>query len=106
MTALPINHLILLRKVVPLDDPEYKLDWKYFMLQCLGCEEISFRIETHDYETTYFDEDDFLINDVTVKIYPPPLLNHKPLDEQHILPKHLHMIIPLQPQYLTVLHQD
>ncbi len=79
------NHHIISGKKISGDDPDYQIAWKYFMLQCMGCEAISFRIETHDYEASYPDDFDNWTHDISVKIFPKPLKNHKALSE-YILP--------------------
>jgi hypothetical protein len=86
------NHHILLGKRVGIDDPEYRLDWKYYMVQCMGCEEISFRKETHDYEVAYPDDDDKWTYEISVEIYPLPLKNHGAIDEQYILPAQIRTV--------------
>lgn len=86
------NHQIIAGKKIPIDDPDYRLDWKYFMLQCLGCEEISFRKETHDYEASYPDEYDNWIHDVMIEIFPYPLKNHRAITEQYILPAQIRTV--------------
>lgn len=85
------NHHIISQKKISSDDPEYNIVWKYYMLQCMGCELISFRIETHDYETSYPDEYNNWTHDITVRIFPTPLKNHKALSE-YILPTQIRTV--------------
>ncbi len=73
-------------KTINNDEDDYKISWKYYMLQCMGCESISFRIETHDYEVSYPDEYENWIHEITVEVYPKPLKNHSPISEQYNLP--------------------
>jgi hypothetical protein len=80
------NHNIIIKKTISIDEEGYSMAWKYFMLECMGCEAISFRKETHDYEAQYPDENDNWTHDITTDIYPPPLKGRKPLTRQHFLP--------------------
>jgi hypothetical protein len=52
----------------------------------MGCERISFRKETHDYEIAFPDDYDSWTYPISVDIYPLPLKNHRAIDEQYILP--------------------
>ncbi len=86
------NHGVLFEKVVSSDDDNYIMEWKYFVLQCLGCEEICFRKEVHDYEVTYPDEYDNWTHDITMHIYPLPLKNRKQLSRQYALPSQIQTV--------------
>jgi hypothetical protein len=80
------NHFILNSKRIRLKDPEYHFETFHYMLECCGCETISFRIEGHDYESAYPDQYDNWTHDISVNIYPSPLKNHRPISERHLLP--------------------
>lgn len=86
------NHFILYNKNMPSTDPDYSLECKYFMVQCLGCEDLSFRIETHDYEAIYPDDENNWIHDIKIEIYPQPLKNHKILQGLYILPSKIRIV--------------
>ncbi len=86
------NHSIIATKTIAMADPDYSLDWKHFMLECLGCESISFRVETHDYEASYPDEYDNWTHDISVRIYPFPLKNHRPIKEIYLLPSEIRTV--------------
>lgn len=63
------NHFVISSKTVTSDDPEYRLETKYMIVECYGCESVSFRREIHDYETSYPDEYDNWTYDKSINIY-------------------------------------
>lgn len=83
------NHAILFNKKVSSDSEGYDYDTKYLTIQCMGCENVSFRQEFHDYEATYPDDNDNWVHDITVTLFPQPLKNHKAFSEQYLLPKQI-----------------
>ena len=69
-------------------DPEiYKDETKYFLLECNGCETVSFRKEYHDYESYYPISDDEYQHDVTVETFPHTIKNHNPIESAFGLPR-------------------
>lgn len=80
------NHAVLFNKKVSSGSEDYHYDTKYLTVQCMGCENVSFRQEVHDYEATYPDEYDNWVHDITVTLFPQPLKNHKAFREQYLLP--------------------
>jgi len=82
------KHTILLSKVKK-DEDEYMDYGKtlYLMLECNGCEEISFRKEYHDYLETIEDEEGNEKPAVTINIFPNQLNNHKTLEPLYYLPE-------------------
>lgn len=83
------NHSVLSSKRVNLNDPEYHFATFYYMIECCGCETVSFRTEAHDYESAYPDEFDNWIHDITIRVYPSPLKNHRPISELYLLPNQI-----------------
>jgi hypothetical protein len=79
------NHAILYLKKVANDGEDFDYELKYFVVECLGCELVSFRQEVHDYEITYPDDYDNWVHDVTTRLYPKSLKKHR-IIEQHLLP--------------------
>lgn len=87
------NHKIIAEKNI--SDYElgvYTPDYKYFMLQCFGCEYVSFRKETHNYQAFYPDENDNWIYDINIEVFPYPLKGHKPLTGRYILPEKIRTV--------------
>ncbi len=86
------NHKILCVKNIQNDDDDYPMEWKYFMVQCFGCDQISFRKETHDYYAIYPDEYDNWTHDIVTEIYPLVLKNHTAIRAQHLLPTQIRTV--------------
>lgn len=86
------NHAILYKKSEKSSDPDYMFERIYFVIECMGCEQVSFMQEDHDYEVSYPDENDIWTHEISVHLYPEPLKNHKPLSEQHLLPNQLRTV--------------
>jgi hypothetical protein len=85
------NHLVVNTRKRFHEDPEYRMCSFYMMVECNGCESISFRREEHDYEVTYLDEHDEWVHDISVDIYPSPLKNHKPISH-FLLPPQIRIV--------------
>jgi hypothetical protein len=83
------NHAILFSKNVPSDSEDYHCDTLYLTVQCMGCDDVSFRQEFHDYEAAYPDDSDNWVHDITVTLFPQPLKNHRAFSEQYLLPKQI-----------------
>lgn len=86
------NHSVLSGKNLRSVDPDYHFETFYYMIECCGCETVSFRSEGHDYETSYPDEYNNWTHDITVRIYPSPLKNHRPISEQYLLPTQIRTV--------------
>jgi hypothetical protein len=86
------RHEILYGKTIPLKDDDYHADTIYLMVQCCGCEDVSFREEFHDYEVTYPDDTDNWVHEISIKLFPHTLLNHKPISATHILPDKIRIV--------------
>ncbi|MCX6073626.1 MAG: DUF4145 domain-containing protein [Campylobacterales bacterium] len=52
----------------------------YMVIMCRGCLRLSFRKETHDYKAVYQTYDDEWSHDITVRLYPKFLEQHKNID--------------------------
>lgn len=86
------NHQILHKETINSDNPDYFISWEYYMLKCMGCESISFRIETIDYENDFPDEYGDSIPNTSVLKYPLTLENHNNIDEVYLLPQSIYTI--------------
>jgi hypothetical protein len=86
------NHEVLFLKRQRGSDPDYHYETKYFTVQCMGCEDVTFRQEKHDYEASYPDEYDNWTHDITAYIYPQCLKGHKVLIEQYLLPNQIQTV--------------
>jgi len=85
------NHSILFFKKLQSDNPDYRTETKYFVVECMGCEAVTFRQEDHDYEATYPDENDNWVHEREVYLFPKSLKNHRAL-EQYLLPKQIKIV--------------
>lgn len=83
------NHKILAHKSLDsrsIDPNEYHYGIEYYMLECLGCETVSFRKEDHDYEAYWQTAEDEYEHNISVDIYPHFIQNHKGLKSYWSLP--------------------
>lgn len=56
------------------------------LVKCLGCDNVSLRIENHDLIFSVQDSDGEWIPDITIKNFPKKLQNHKNIDNDHLVP--------------------
>jgi hypothetical protein len=75
------NHEVLYTKEM---NPDEFYTIKYMTIQCMGCENISFSKEVHDFEAIFPDEFDNWIHDISVTVFPKYLKNHKVFREQYL----------------------
>lgn len=80
------NHEILSEESISSSDPDYHYEEKYMMLRCRGCEQISFRKESHDYDSYWQVGEDEWEYEITASIYPPYLEGHRDLEGLYTLP--------------------
>lgn len=86
------NHVILYLKTVNSDDEHYHCAWKYMAVQCLGCENVSYRTDFEDYETSYPDEYNDWHHEITTDRYPNSLKDYSPLTDTWILPDKIKIV--------------
>lgn len=68
-------------------DPDiYHDETKYFILECNGCETVSFRKEYHDYESYYPVGHEEYEHDITVETFPHYIKNHNPIESLTDIP--------------------
>ncbi|MFD2334388.1 DUF4145 domain-containing protein [Cohnella sp. GCM10020058] len=84
------NHDILEKHVRNQRD-EYLCDEYYYIVKCMGCENITFRYEFHDIDGGYpTDNDDGgWYVPTTVSTYPNVIKNHRPIQEMYYVPETL-----------------
>lgn len=66
---------------------DYCCDKNYYIIQCEGCENISFRFEFDDIESGYPSEYDGWVIPQDIKTFPKCIENHKILDNLHYVPQ-------------------
>lgn len=89
---LDSNHEVLFKIVDNGDDEYYHHAWVYMTVQCLGCENISYRTVYEDYESSYVDEDNNWRHDTTITTYPSSIKYYKNLKYTHILPDKIKIV--------------
>ena len=67
------NHNILFTKLVNSGHEDYHCAWRYMTIECMGCESISFREDYEDYESSYPDQFDNWVIDISTSNYPSSL---------------------------------
>ena len=80
------NHNVLKKESLRSDNEDYDYIIEYMIVQCLGCERISFRKEFIDIESAYPNEFGDWIPDVSVDNYPKRLKIQRTLENTYILP--------------------
>lgn len=86
------NHGVLFSKTVDYDPEEYHCSSVYRVVQCLGCENISFRSVFYDFEASYPDNEGNWIPETTINLYPSLLKEHQPLSNTYILPSKIQTV--------------
>lgn len=83
------NHRVLFKKHVDNDPNVYDIRSTFKVVECMGCERVSYRTDTHDIENAYPDQYGDWTVDTTTDIYPNPLKGHKPLSRIHVFPSQI-----------------
>lgn len=73
-------------------EDDYPYTEHFQIMQCNGCEEVSFRKEFHDHYSFYEDEEGNATYDITIDTYPTLLKNHKPLSSTRALPAQIRTV--------------
>jgi hypothetical protein len=81
------NHNILSKHSIRSDNEDYDYAIDYMIVECLGCERVSFREEFVDIESAYPNEHGEWIPDIIVDTYPKKSRALRKLENIHILPK-------------------
>jgi hypothetical protein len=83
------NHKEIHNHRIRSNDEYYDYSVDYIIVQCLGCERISFREEFTDIESAFPDENGNWTPDISVEIYPKKLRIKHTLENIHILPNRI-----------------
>jgi len=75
------RHEILHKHSFESNPQEYHYEVIHMLIQCLGCETVSFRKESHDYEAHYQVAEDEWEHDTTIDIYPHFIEGHNGLEK-------------------------
>lgn len=80
------NHSILALETVRSTEPDYHYEERFMLVRCNGCESVSFRKESHDFEAYYQTGEDTWEYDIGIDVFPPFLQGHRPITETHFMP--------------------
>lgn len=81
------KHTVVCSKIVSNLSSDYRCDTKYFIIECNGCGNISFRKEFHDYEDWYQIGEDEYEHSIDVEIFPHYIDGHSPIEEGLKIPQ-------------------
>lgn len=81
------KHTIVCSKVVSNPEDYYNYEFKYLVIECNGCENISFRKEFHDYEDYHQIGDDEYEHSIDIEIFPHYIDGHSPIDTDLKIPQ-------------------
>ncbi|MCF7370886.1 DUF4145 domain-containing protein [Vibrio sp. J2-3(2022)] len=81
------KHEVLGLKSKETDPDFYHSETKYYLIECKGCETISFRQEEHDYESIVQVGPDDYEHDVSVEIFPHFIAGHNPIESIYYVPR-------------------
>lgn len=80
------KHTILGNKNKEQSPDIYHCETKYFLVECNGCETISFRKELHDYEAFYQIGPTEYEHPITTEIFPHYIHEHTPIESLYDIP--------------------
>jgi len=80
------KHNVLKKHSFESNPDEYHYENIHMMIQCLGCENIAFRKESHDYESHYQISHDEWEHDISIDIYPHFIEGHNKLNNIWTIP--------------------
>jgi hypothetical protein len=81
------KHTVIGTKSIYSNDENYRDETKYFLVECNGCETISFREEYHDYEVYYQIGEDEYTHDIRIETFPHYIKNHNQIEALIDIPK-------------------
>ncbi len=87
----PTNHAVIAFKEVDGPD-DYQETYFYSIVQCAGCDKVSYRTENVDYEQAIQYDDENWGPDVIISTYPQLLENHRKLKNTYYLPNEIRNI--------------
>lgn len=97
------NHIVLEQHTWHSDPEDYDHSQYHKLVKCLGCDNVSLRIEDHDLFFTVQNNDGEWIPDITIKNYPKKLQNHKKIDHDYLIPQ---LVRNIYKEVLLTLQED
>lgn len=83
------NHIVKAIECTSYSSDEFSYSDEFAIVQCLGCETLSFRKEYTDSESFSYDDHN---DGYSIKIYPSPKKVHQPLADQWMLPASISLV--------------
>lgn len=80
------HRVITMKTVSPPEEVDYNCNMQHMLIECMGCDEVSYLYEFHDFESYYeggYGSDGYNIDR---KQYPRAIEGHKELDGIYVLP--------------------
>lgn len=71
---------------------EYNIETFYMIVECAGCNNISYRTAIIDYDSSYSGNSELIEPDLTIESYPNSLKFHKALEDRWYLPRKIQVI--------------
>lgn len=97
------NHTVLAQHDWRSDPDDYSHAQYHKLVKCLGCDNVSLRIEDHDIESAYQTDHNEWEVPITTKSYPKKLQNHKKFDNDYLIPK---LVRNIYNEVLLTLQED
>lgn len=97
------NHSLLESHEWQSDPEDYSHAQYHKLVKCLGCDNVSLRIEDHDIESAHQTYDDSWVVPTTIKCYPKKLQNHRKIENDYLIPK---LVRNIYNEVLLTLQED
>ena len=79
------NHTVLEQHAWHSDHEHYDYSKYHKLVKCLGCDNVSLRVENHDLFFSVQNNDGEWIPDITIQNYPKKLQNHKKIENDYLI---------------------
>ncbi|MEG1032141.1 MAG: DUF4145 domain-containing protein [Acinetobacter sp.] len=97
------NHTILAQHDWRSEPDDYTYAQYHQLVKCLGCDNVSLRVEDHDIESAFHTDYDGWDVPITIKNYPKKLQNHRKIDNDYLIPK---LVRNIYSEVLLTLQED
>ncbi|MEQ1110892.1 DUF4145 domain-containing protein [Acinetobacter johnsonii] len=97
------NHTILAQHDWRSEPDDYTYAQYHQLVKCLGCDNVSLRVEDHDIESAFHTDHDGWHVPIKIKNYPKKLQNHKKIDNDYLIPK---LVRNIYSEVLLTLQED
>ncbi|PTV47893.1 DUF4145 domain-containing protein [Acinetobacter seifertii] len=97
------NHKAIAEHEWVSDPDDYHYAEYHKLVKCLGCDNISLRIENHDIQSTHQIDEHEWYTPITISNYPKKLQNHKKIDNDYLIPR---LVRNIYNEVLLTLQED